>query len=109
LYTHEHLILTLRSGKQIKGAPVKVTSDSITLKHGLSTAIFSKSDVTKVDCLRVMPASDGFNLALAEAPFFAIFYPEFYHRIAGLKGRLHVRLYDASRPEDNTALTCSRR
>jgi hypothetical protein len=102
LYPREALVLTMKSGERIKGNPMKVASDSITLKHRFSTTTFLKSDVSSVDYLRSKPATDGFNLALEEAPWALIFYPEFYYRAGGLEGRIPVRLYDVSQPQDET-------
>lgn len=102
LYPREALVLTMKNGHRVTGTPVKVASDSITLKHAFSTTTFSKSDVALVDYLRLKPATDGFNFALEEAPWALIFYPEFYYRVVSLEGRLPVRLYDASRPQDET-------
>src|SRR5215469_7363003 len=34
LYPHEALVLTLKNDKQVRGKPSKVSSDSITLRHG---------------------------------------------------------------------------
>jgi hypothetical protein len=42
---------------------------------------------------------------LQEAPYMALFYPEFYYRAAGLEGRVPVRLYDSSKPQDTTIST----
>jgi hypothetical protein len=45
---------------------------------------------------------------LTEAPESLFFYPEFYYRLAGLEGRIPVRLYDASVPEPtSTVAGCS--
>jgi hypothetical protein len=107
LYPREALVLIIKNRKRIKGAPVEVTSDTIKVKHGLSMTTLPKSDVVIVDYLRVKPPTDGFILAIEEAPFALLFYPEFYYRLAGLEGRIPVRLYDASKPEDNTPLTCA--
>jgi len=103
LYPREAIVLTTVKGQKIKGAPVKVTPDEISLQHGLKTTVFPKSEVAAVDYLRLKPATDGFNLALEESPWALIFYPEFYYRLAGGEGRLTVRLYDASKPEDRTS------
>jgi hypothetical protein len=101
LYPREAFFITTKAGKRIKGTPAAVTADSITLKHGFSTTVFSKPEIALVDYLRLKPATDSFNLAPEEAPWALIFYPEFYGRAAGLEGRLPVRLYDASKPEDD--------
>jgi hypothetical protein len=83
----------------IKGRPLTVKPDSITLKYGYVTTEFKKSDVQTIDHLRMKPASDGFDYTLKEAPEFLFLYPEFYYRLARLEGRIPVRLYDASAPE----------
>ncbi len=101
-YPREAFILTTKVGKRVKGTPVTVESDSIKLKHGLKTTTFAKPDIATVDYLRLKPATDSFNLALEEVPWALVFYPEFYGRLVGLEGMLPVRLYDASKPEDQT-------
>lgn len=107
LYPHEALVLRLKSGKQVKGKPTKTSADSITLKHGLSTTLYPKSEIVTVDYLRVKPATDGFMSVLGEAPWMLVFDPEFYYRATGLAGRIQVRLYDATRPEDDTPVACT--
>lgn len=84
---------------------VNAGSAGITIRHGLTTSNLPKSEVSTVDYLRWKPASDGFNLALEEAPWALIFYPEFYGRAAGVEGRVPVRLYDSSEPEDDSKLS----
>ncbi len=105
LYPREFLTVVTKSGKQVKGTVVAVGSVGITIKHGLTTSVFSKADIASVDYFRWRPATDSFNLALEEAPWALAFYPEFYGRVAGIEGRVGVRLYDASKPEDNTAIS----
>jgi hypothetical protein len=101
LYPREALIVVTKKGKQVKGHPLKMTDQSITMRHGLNTTVFTKSDVAIVDYLRDKPATDNFLFVLEEAPWALIFYPELYSRMVGLEGRLPVRLYDASKPEDD--------
>lgn len=92
----EAFVLKLRTGKLITGKPLSVKPDSITLKHGLTTTEYKKSDVLTVDYLRMKPSSDGFDYTLKEAPEFLFMYPEFYYRLVRLEGRIPVRLYDSS-------------
>lgn len=105
-YPHEALVLTRKDGKRVQGKPLTVTADSITLKHGLVKTIYQKPEINAVEYLRARPPSDTFQASLEEAPYLLLFYPEFYYRAAGLEGKIPVRLYDASRPEDNTELKC---
>lgn len=102
LYPREAVMLTTVAGQRTKGIAVKVTPDKISLHHGMRTKDFPKTEVATVDYLRLKPATDEFNLALEEAPWALIFYPEFYYRLAGGEGRLLVRIYDASKPEDHS-------
>lgn len=101
LYPRETLLITLRNGKRTEGWPLSTTARSITMKHGFSRVQIAKSDVSTVYYLRMKPATDEFELALEEAPYALGFYPEFYLRALGLEGRVHVRLYDAAKPEDD--------
>jgi hypothetical protein len=109
VYPREAFVLKVRSGKIIKGRPVKVSADSLTLKHGLITTQYSKSEIVTVDYLRLKPETDGFDYFAQEAPALLFFYPETYYRLLGLEGRLSVRLYDASIPDGGAVLQCSRR
>ncbi len=105
LYPREALVVVTKSGKTIKGTVVNAGSAGISIRHGLTTSNLPKLEVSTVDYLRWKPASDGFNLALEEAPWALIFYPEFYGRAAGVEGRVTVRLYDSSQPEDDSKLS----
>jgi len=105
LYPGEFLVVVTNGGKRIKGTVVNAGLDSITMKHGLTTSSLPKAEVLTIDYLRWKPASDGFNLALEEAPWALIFNPEFYGRTAGTEGRVVVRLYDVSKPEDDRKLS----
>lgn len=87
LRSQEAFVLTLKSGKQVKGKPTQMSVDSITLKHGLNRSLYQKSEILTVDYLRVKPATDAFMLVLGEAPWMLIFDPEFYYRATGLPGR----------------------
>jgi hypothetical protein len=106
LYPHEALILTLKDGKRIRGKPVNMAADSITLKHGLAKTVYQKSEINIVEYLRVKPPSDGFEAFQDEAPYLLFLYPEFYYRAVGLEGRIPVRLYDASQLEDDSQPKC---
>ena len=105
-YPREALVLTLKHGKRISGKPVNVAPENITLKHGLAKTVYQKSEISIVEYLRRRPPSDNFQFFLEEAPYLLFFYPEFYYRAAGLEGRIRVRLYDASLPEDDAPLKC---
>jgi hypothetical protein len=102
LYPREALLLTLKNGKQIRGNVPKVQSSEITLTHSFRTTIYAKSDIATVDYLRLRPETDNYDFLLEEAPWFVVFDPEFYARAVGLEGRMQVRLYDASKPEDDS-------
>lgn len=109
VYPREALMVTTLTGVHVKGKPIAVKSDSITLKHGFATTTIPKAKISVVDYFRVKPETDNFDFVLEEAPWAIIFYPEFYSRTAGLEGRIPVRLYDASKPEDNRTLDCQKR
>ena len=68
VYPREAFVLRLKKGKLIKGRPTKVTSDRISLKHGLTNSDYLKDDVATVDYLRLKPESDAFDYFSQEAP-----------------------------------------
>jgi len=105
---HEALVLKMRGGRVIKGKPLAVTADSITLKHGLTTTQYLKAEIISVDYLRVKPESDGWDYFAQESPELLFVFPETYYRLIGLEGTIPVRLYDASIPEDHAAPRCPR-
>jgi hypothetical protein len=107
LYPHEALVLSLKKGRQVKGKPTKTSSDGITFKHGFNATVYPKSEILTVDYLRRKPATDAFMVVLGEAPWMLLFDPEFYYRATGLPGRIRIRLYDATKPEDDTPLACT--
>jgi hypothetical protein len=108
VYPRESLVLKLASGKVVQGKPAKVTPDTLALKHGLITTNYKKADVVTVDYLRSKPESDGFDYFSQEAPGLLFFYPEFYSRLIGLEGRIPVRLYDVTKPQEAALPKCSR-
>jgi hypothetical protein len=104
----ESFELRLHNGRLIKGRPLRVTPDGFVFKKILwLTTRYAKSQIVTVDYLRVKPDSEEFDYFTQTAPALLFFYPEFYDRLRGLEGRIPVRLYDAVRPEDDTALQCS--
>lgn len=106
LYSHEAFVVQLKDRRIVRGVPLQTKPDAIELRHGLRTERLSKADIATVDYLRVKPATDDLKFVLAESPWAVIFYPEFYHRLANLEGKVPVRLYDASKPEDDAQLAC---
>jgi len=97
--SHEAFFLKMQNGKVVKGRPVKVTADAITLKHGFITTKYLKADIATVDYLRMKPETDTWDNFSQEAPFLLFFLPETYYRLMGLEGRIPVRLYDSSQAE----------
>jgi hypothetical protein len=106
----ESFELKLRKGQMVNGRPLRVTADGFVYKRFLwLTKKYAKAQIVTVDYLRVKPDSEVFDYFTQEAPALLFFYPEFYDRLKGLEGRIPVRLYDAVRPEDDSALQCSSR
>jgi hypothetical protein len=98
---HEAFVLKMRSGKVVRGRPLKVTADCITLKNGLITTDYRKTEINTVDYLRVKPETDTWDYLAQESPELLFLIPETYFRLIGLEGRIPVRLYDASVPDGN--------
>lgn len=107
VYPREEFVLKLKKGNLEKGKPIKVTPDSISLKHGFTKTDYKKSEIATVDYLRLAPESDAFDNFSQEAPFLLFFDPEFYYRAMGLEGRILVRLWNDAKPETNGAPRCS--
>lgn len=99
VYPREAFVLRLKSGKAVTGKPTKVSSGTITLKHGLITSDYNVAEIETVDYLRLKPESDQLDYLAQEAPVLLFFDPEFYYRSVGLEGRIPVRLYDDAKPK----------
>jgi hypothetical protein len=110
LLPRELFLLKLHNGKTIKDRPLSVTADGMVFKRLLwmKTRI-AKGQIVTVDYLRMRPESNAFDYFAQEAPAMLFFYPEFYDGLAGLEGRIPVRLYDAVRREDDAVVECSER
>ena len=107
LLPREAFSIKLHNGKTIKDSPLRVTADGMVFKRFLwMTKRIGKDQIVTVDYLRMKPESDAFNYFAQEGPAMLFFYPEFYDRLAGLEGRIPVRLYDAVRPQDDAPLKC---
>jgi len=100
--------LRLRSGKVVKGQPLRITADGFVFKRiAWLTTRYAKNQIVTVDYLRVKPDADGFDYFTQTAPALLFFYPESYDRLKNDEGRIPVRLYDAVQKEDDTVLQCS--
>ena len=105
----ESFELKLRSGKVVKGQPLRVTDDGFVFKRiAWLTTRYAKDQIVTVDYLRVKPDADGFDYFTQAAPALLFFYPDSYDRLKNDEGRIPVRLYDAVQKEDDAALQCSR-
>ena len=110
LLPRESFLLSLRSGKTIIARPLHVTADGMIFNHDVwLKKLLPKDQIQMVAYLRVKPDSAVFDYFTQEAPALLFFYPEFYDRLSGLEGRIPVRLYDATQPQDDSALKCSSR
>ena len=110
LSPHESFLLKTRKGKLIQGRPLTVTSEGFVYKRFLwLKKRYPKDQIVTVDYLRMKPVSSVFDYFTQEAPALLFFYPEFYDRLAGLEGRVPVRLYDALLPQNDATLQCSKR
>jgi hypothetical protein len=109
LLPRESFLLSLRSGKTIIARPLRITSDGMIFKHDVwLKKLLPKDQIQMVAYLRIKPDSSVFDYFTQEAPALLFFYPEFYDRLSGLEGRIPVRLYDATQPQDDSTLNCSR-
>jgi hypothetical protein len=102
LYARESMLVTMNNGEVISGKPQKVDADTLTIERPFSTKMIRKEDVRSIVTLKLRPATASFEFVQEEAGFFQIFYPEFYERAFRSEGRVPVRLYDSSLPEDDS-------
>lgn len=110
LQPRESFILKLRNARTIQGRPFRITPDSIVFKIGpWMKKRYGKDQIVTVDYLRMKPDSAAFDYFAQEAPAMLFFYPDFYDRLAGLEGKVPVRLYDALQPENDKPPQCARR
>jgi len=110
LLPRESFVLKLRNGNVVKGRPLGVSDDGMIFRHLLwMKRRYAKDQIVTVDYMRMRPESDAFDYFTQEAPALLFFYPEFYDRLAGMEGRVPVRLYDGVLHEDDTVLRCVRR
>jgi hypothetical protein len=102
LYAQESMSVTLNDGKVISGKPQTVDADTLNIEQAFSTTAIRKQDIRSIVTLKLRPATASFEFVQEEAGFFQIFYPEFYERAFRAEGRVPVRLYDSSLPEDDS-------
>jgi hypothetical protein len=90
----------------MSGAVLAATDTQIVLKSFAATRPIAKQDIATVDYIRQKPVTDGEEYIAEEAPILLFFAPMTYVRAAGISAKLQVRIYDASKLEDDTALVC---
>lgn len=103
----ESLLIATKGGTKFNGKPISITDTAAVLKTLTGTETLTKQDISTVDYVRQKPLTDGEEQLAQEAPILLFFSPMSYVRAAGASVKLKVRLYDASLPENNSALTCS--
>jgi len=101
-YARESMLVTLNDGKVISGKAHTIDADALTIDQAFSTKTLRKQDIRSIVTLKLRPATASFEFVQEEAGFFQIFYPEFYQRSFRSEGRVPVRLYDSSLPEDDS-------
>lgn len=110
LLPRESLQLRLRNGDFVEGRPAEITTAGMLFRYGpLIRKRYPKAQIVTVDYYRVKPDSAVFDYFTQTAPALLFFYPDFYDRLAGLDGRVPVRLYNAILPEDDSQLQCAPR
>jgi len=102
----ESLLLGMKDGKRYNGKPVSTTGTTIVLTTLTATETLAKQDILTVDYVRQKPLTDGEEYIAQETPFLLLFSPMSYVRAAGVSLKLDVRVYDASKPEDNSEVIC---
>lgn len=102
LYARESMLVTLTNGTLIHGKPKAVSANTLTIQQAWSAKTIRKEDIGNIVVLKLRPATASFEFVQEEAGFFQIFYPEFYQRAFRSEGRVPVRLYDSSIPEDDS-------
>ncbi|WP_353072960.1 hypothetical protein [Tunturiibacter gelidiferens] len=103
----EALSITKKDGTKYTGRPVSVSGTEITLKSLARTETLAKADIATIDYIRQKPLTDSEEYLLQEAPYLLLFSPKSYVVAMGLSPKLDVRLFDASKPEDNSKVGCN--
>jgi hypothetical protein len=102
----ESLQVVLKDGTRYKVKSPKVTANGIMFaQHGQNLNL-PKSQVETVDYVRQKPITDGQVYLLQEAWPVMLFDPRTWFHMLGMVPELSVRIYDASRPEDDPLPKC---
>jgi hypothetical protein len=102
----EWLSVRTIGGEEIKGSVDSISDSELVLNVFGSKRSVPKSQIKTVDYVRQRPMSEDEEYFAQEAPELLPLSPDYWLRAAGLSSKLHVRLYDSSLPEDNSAHPC---
>lgn len=106
IFAGEYLLLVTKTGKEKKGKLLAGSLRELRLKRwGKSTEI-AKSDVSMVYYVRTRPPSE--SVVWSEQEMF-LFDPRLWPYMLGVAPKMKVLLYDASQPEDDRPILCSKR
>jgi hypothetical protein len=99
----EGVLVVTRDGKRHKGKFLKVGAHFVELTYwGRGTKI-RKEEISEVYYIREAPLSASAEYAAQEAVFID---PELWLYVLHIPPKIRVRLYDASQPEDDSAVGC---
>ena len=101
--TQERVRVATRNGKKHEGEVAKVSETEITLKQYKKEKKFARADVATVDYVRYKPPTDKGAFFMSEG---VLLTPETWVYVSGLQPKVGVRVFDATKPEDNQEIKC---
>jgi hypothetical protein len=96
------LVLT-RDDKRHKGKIVKVDEHSVVMAYWGRREKLRKEEISEVYYIREAPLSAGAEYAAQEALFIV---PELWSYVLHIPPKIRVRVFDASQPENDSAMGC---
>lgn len=102
----EHLMVALKSGRQVNIAPVATSASDLTFKSAGKSVIVRKLDISRVFYVRLKPLPDTYRFLAQEAPYLLLFSPKTWQNALKINAMMSVLLYDSTVSEDNSLVPC---
>jgi len=100
-------LVVTKSGKKLSSRTMKVTASDLTLGEPGHEEKVSKAQVASVGYVRASSWAEGVEWTHQEFGPLAVFDPRYWPHVLHLSGTLTVPVYDASLPENDTAVACT--